>query len=212
MGIAILVLLALPILPIAARSLKEDPSDFDESEEEEVTFLGLESEEEEVTTITGDSGTIFELGEESATVEAANGEFEGSQITSLMEVRTKLKFKGNKVELRNPDMVPTLVGDITGQMDAHAGSKFLLCLHVGTTASANIKDSRPGFIEGRSETLMNALHAHDDALKVNEGSTTLSEEVFEHFGSTRFAGLVIKVYGGDAPGCKQDDLVPPSAR
>merc|ERR1719507_1007389 len=113
--------------------------------------MALESEEEEVTTMTVESGTIFELGEDSATVATANSEFEGSEITNLMEVRTKLKFKGNKVELRNPDMVPTLVGDITGQMDAHAGSKFLLCLHVGTTASANIKTSRPGFIEGRSE-------------------------------------------------------------
>merc|ERR1719464_2287788 len=191
-SVAVLLLVALPAFPLAARN-RNDPSDFEE-EEEEVTFLTLESEEEEVTTITGDSGTIFELGEESATVEAANSEFEGSEITNLMEVRTKLKFKGNQVELRNPDMVPTLVGDITGQMDAHAGSKFLLCLHVGTTAPENIKSSRPGFIEGRSETLMNALHEHDDALKVNKGSTTIDETVFEHFGSTRFIGLVIKVY------------------
>jgi hypothetical protein len=216
----ILMLVAMPILTSAAR-LREDPSDFDEDEGSELTFDGFnlettfldlaDGEGAEVTTITGESGTIFDLGEDSATVSEANEEFEGSEITNLMEVRTKLKFKGNKVDLRNPDMVPTLVGDITGQMDAHAGSKFLLCLHVGTTAAAAIKSSRPGFIEGRSETLKNALHEHDEALKVNEGSTTLSEEVFEHFGSTRFAGLVIKVYGGDAPGCKQDDLVPPSA-
>merc|ERR1719361_1642361 len=94
----------------ATRNVKEDP-------DEEVTFMALESEEEEVTTMVGDAGTIFEVGEESATVEAANAEFTDSEITNLMEVRTKLKFIGNQVELRNPEMVPTLVGDITGQMD-----------------------------------------------------------------------------------------------
>merc|ERR1719384_3115923 len=189
----------------ATRTLKQDP------DEEEVTFMALESEEEEVTTMMGDAGTIFELGEESATVEAANNEFEEGEITNLMEVRTKLKFVGNAVELRNADLVPTLVDDITGQMDQHEGKQFLLCLHVGTTASANIKNSRPGFIEGRSATLLDALHQHDADLKVDD-VTTVGADVLEHFGSTRFAGLVIKVYSGDGtPECKQDDLVPPSA-
>merc|ERR1719384_401462 len=189
----------------ATRTLKQDP------DEEEVTFMALESEEEEVTTMVGDAGTIFELGEESATVEAANSEFEDGEITNLMEVRTKLKFVGNAVELRNADLVPTLVEDITGQMDQHEGKQFLLCLHVGTTASANIKNSRPGFIEGRSATLLDALHQHDGDLKVDD-VTTIGADVFEHVGSTRFAGLVIKVYSGDGtPECKQDDLVPPSA-
>merc|ERR1719384_1614549 len=123
------IILMSPIL--ATRNTKNDPSDF----EEEVTFMALESEEEEVTTMVGDAGTIFELGEESATVEAANNDFEGGEITNLMEVRTKLKFVGNAVELRNGDLVPTLVDDIKGQMDAHDGKNFLLCLHVGTTAS-----------------------------------------------------------------------------
>merc|ERR1719499_1347200 len=176
----------------------------EEPEEEEVTYMALESEEEEVTTMVGDAGTIFELGEESATVEAASSEFEGGDITNLMEVRTKLKFIGNQVELRNADLVPTLVDDITGQMDQHEGKQFLLCLHVGTTASANIKNSRPGFIEGRSATLLDALHQHDADLKVDD-VTTIGADVFEHFGSTRFAGLVIKVYSGDGtPECKQD--------
>merc|ERR1719384_936161 len=189
----------------ATRTLKQDP------DEEEVTFMALESEEEEVTTMVGDAGTIFELGEESATVEAANSEFEDGEITNLMEVRTKLKFVGNAVELRNADLVPTLVEDIKGQMNQHEGKQFLLCLHVGTTASANIKNSRPGFIEGRSATLLDALHQHDGDLKVDD-VTTIGADVLEHFGSTRFAGLVIKVYSGDGtPECKQDDLVPPSA-
>merc|ERR1719384_2814344 len=191
----------------ATRTLKQDP------DEEEVTFMALESEEEEVTTMMGDAGTIFELGQESATVEAANDAFEDGQITNLMEVRTKLKFVGNAVELRNADLVPTLVDDITGQMDQHETKKFLLCLHVGTTASANIKNSRPGFIEGRSKTLLDALNDYATQLKVDDdATTTIGADVFEHFGSTRFAGLVIKVYSGDGPPeCKQDDLVPPSA-
>merc|ERR550525_522806 len=103
-------------------------------------MIALENEEEEVTTIMGGAATIFGLDEESATVEAANNEFDGT-ITNLMEVRTKLKFVGNAVELKNPEMVPILIDDIIGQMESHVGKQFLLCLHVGTTASANIKNS-----------------------------------------------------------------------
>merc|ERR1719323_1119434 len=57
---------------------------------------------------------MWELGEDSATVAAANDEYEGAEISNLMEIRTKLKFKGNQMELRNPEMVPTLVEDIAG--------------------------------------------------------------------------------------------------
>merc|ERR1719437_239968 len=203
-SVVMLMLLAIPSVTNAVRNKKEEP-------EEEVTFMALMDEEEEVTTIQGEGADMFEVGEESATVAAANDEFEGAEITNLMEIRTKLKFIGNQVELRNPEMVPTLVEDIAGQMGTHEDKKFLLCLHVGTTAAAEIKDTRKGFIEGRSQTLLNALHEHDEALGVGE-NTILDGDVFEHFGSTRFAGLVMKVYAGDTdPGCKQDDLVPPGA-
>merc|ERR1712113_696002 len=53
--------------------------------------------------------------------------------------------------------------------EKHADAKFAFCVHVGTSASENIK-------------------------------------------TTRFAGLVMKVYTGEeAPGCNQDDLIPPPA-
>merc|ERR1712190_593319 len=172
---------------------KQDPT-------EEGTFLPL-SEEDEVTTVYGDSATMFDLGEESATVVAANSENPGSEITNLIEVRTKLKFIGNQVGLRNPELGPTLVSDIKEQQDGHEGSKFLFCLHVGTTASESIKTKRAGFMEGRSQSLLDALHEHDDELGVGE-SSTFDDTPFEHFGSTRFAGLVMKVYTGDtAPAC-----------
>merc|ERR1719356_2344170 len=203
-AVAILMLLTIPALPAAARNKKEEP-------EEEVTFMALVDEEEEVTSIQADGADMFEVGEESETVLAANDEYEGAEISNLMEIRTKLKFIGNQVELRNPEMIPTLVSDIAGQMETHEGKKFLLCLHVGTTASAGIKDTRKGFIEGRSQTMLDALHGHDEALGVGE-KTILDGDVFEHFESTRFAGLVMKVYAGDTdPGCKQEDLVPPGA-
>jgi len=192
---------------MAMRSSVEESVE-DEDEEEEVTFLALE-EGEEVATTVGESATIFDLGEESAMVAKENEENAGAMVTNLMEIRTKLKFVGNHVQLRNPEMVATLVDDIAGQMEGHEGSKFVLCLHVGTTAGADLKTSRPGFIEGRSETLMSALHEHDDELKVGT-DTRLNTDVFEHFGTTRFAGLVMKVYGGDVlPECSNDDLVPP---
>merc|ERR1719436_392592 len=204
---AMLILLAVTHLSSAARNRKEDP--------DEVTFMALMDEEEEVTSIQADSADFFEIGggedDSSATIDEANKAYEGAEISNLMEIRTKLKFVGNKMDLRNPELVQTLADDISGQMIKHEGKKFLMCLHVGTTAGEEIKDKRPGFMEGRSETLMNALHEHDDALGVGE-NTILDGDVFEHFGSTRFAGLVMKIYVGEtAPGCKKEDLVPPSA-
>merc|ERR550525_1783573 len=66
-------------------------------------------------------------------------------------------------------------------------------------------------MEGRVKTLQDALTAQGDALGVGD-FTVLSEEAFEHYESTRFAGLVMKVYKGDkAPECKKEDLVPPPA-
>merc|ERR1719189_1877985 len=171
-----------------------------DEEEEEVTYLALE-EEEEVTTMAVDSGTMFELGEDSQTVEAENKKYEEQgedvQLTHLLEIRTKLKFVGNKMTLRNPEMVGTLVDDIVSQQQQYEDSNFLFCLHVGTSASEEIKDVRPGFIEGRSSTLLDALNEHAEELGV--GSTSaLSEHAFEHFRSTRFAGLVLKVYKGES--------------
>merc|ERR1712018_680503 len=101
----------MPTSSLAMRSSVEE-SVADEDEEEEVTFLALE-EGEEVATTVGESATIFDLGEESA------------MVANLMEIRTKLKFVGNHVQLRNPEMVATLVDDIAGQM---GGTKDLsLC-------------------------------------------------------------------------------------
>merc|ERR550539_1136073 len=64
---------------------------------------------------------MWELGEDSATVAAANDEYDGADITNLMEIRTKLKFVANHVELRNGEMVPVLVQDIADQMATHEG-------------------------------------------------------------------------------------------
>merc|ERR1712232_1140247 len=123
---------------------------------------------------------------------------------AIAEIRTKLGFIGNKVDLRNPEMVPTLVGDINEQKEKHADAKFAFCVHVGTSASENIKTSRAGFMQGRVKTLVDALA--DQGLEVDSANS------FEHFKSTRFAGLVMKVYTGEeAPGCNQDDLIPPPA-
>merc|ERR1712217_619757 len=138
----------------------------------------------------------FDLGEESATVVAANSENPGSEITNLIEVRTKLKFMGNQVGLRNPELVPTLVSDIKEQQHQHGDSKFLFCLHVGTTAGESIKTKRAGFMEGRSQSLLDALHENDEELGVG-ASSAFDDTPFEHFHSTRFAGLVMKVYTGD---------------
>merc|ERR550539_2136623 len=114
--IAMLMLFSAPALVVAGRNLIQ------RDEEEEVTYLALE-EEEEVTTMAVDSGTMFELGEDSQTVEAENQKFEeegqDTKISHLLEIRTKLKFIGNHVELRNPEMVGQLVDDIKNQQDQY---------------------------------------------------------------------------------------------
>merc|ERR1719479_259419 len=66
-------------------------------------------------------------------------------------------------------------------------------------------------MEGRVKTLHDSLTAEGGELGIGD-ITVFSEETFEHYESTRFAGLVMKVYKGDtAPDCKKDDLVPPPA-
>merc|ERR1719166_510007 len=96
---AMLILMAFCHLSSAARNKKEDP--------EEVTFMALMDEEEEVTSIQADSADIFEVGggeeDESPTIDQANEDYEGAEITNLMEIRSKLKFRGNSQELRNPE-------------------------------------------------------------------------------------------------------------
>jgi len=193
-----LLLLASPLMLRAARVAgKEEP------EEEEVTMIPVE-EGDEVTVEEGQVADVFTVEAGSSAVDNANTENPESQIQALVEIRTKLKFIGNQVGLRNPEMVPTLVQDINDQKDKHPDAKFAFCVHVGTSASENIKTSRPGFMEGRVQSLVDALAEQE--LEVE------SANAFEHFQSTRFAGLVMKVYGGEtAPECKKEDLVPPPA-
>merc|ERR1719266_2519316 len=93
--------------------------------------------------------------EEIFTVAAGEGESEEG-ITHLVEIRTKLKFKGNQMSLRNPQLVPALVTDINEIKEKHPGSKFVYCLHVGTSAEERIKTARPGFMEGRVKSLKDA--------------------------------------------------------
>merc|ERR1719492_112723 len=182
----------------AARSATQQ-----EPEEEEVTMIPVE-EGDEVTVEAVDSADVFTVEAGSTPVENARAENPESDVQALVEIRTKLRFIGNQVGLRNPEMVPTLVGDINDQKDKHPDAKFAFCVHVGTSASENIKTSRPGFMGGRVQSLVDALAEQE--LEVE------SANAFEHFQSTRFAGLVMKVYGGETPPeCKKEDLIPPPA-
>merc|ERR1719189_2412328 len=142
--------------------------------------------------------------EDPSTTAPAPAARDGGKTSWIIEMRSKIRFKGNKIELRNPDMVPALVEDINGIKAEHPESKFVFCLHVGTSAGEAIKTKRKGFMEGRVKTLADALAAEDDELNVGSNA-------FEHYSSTRFAGLVMKVYNGaEAPECNKEDLVPPS--
>merc|ERR550532_928369 len=148
---------------------------------------------------------IFTVAAGSSVVDAQIEEYPEAGITHLVEIRTKLKFKGNKMELRNPQLVPALIEDINNVKAEHEGSQFVYCIHIGTSAGEKIKTARPGFMEGRVKALVGALEEEDPELAVGDNA-------FEHFESTRFAGLVMKVFTGEAaPECKKEDLVPPTS-
>merc|ERR1719458_322540 len=196
-AISLLLLVCAPLQLGAVRSAtQEDP-------DEEVTMIPVE-EDDVVTVEAGDAAEVFTVAAGSTPVENERAENPESDVQALVEIRTKLRFIGNQVGLRNAEMVPTLVQDINDQKDKHPDAKFAFCVHVGTSASENIKTSRPGFMEGRVQSLVDALAEQE--LEVNSANS------FEHFQSTRFAGLVMKVYGGEtAPECKKEDLIPPPA-
>merc|ERR1711933_655133 len=100
--VVLLLEMAAPAQLMAARTVVQD---------DEVTMLLLD-EGDDVAVENGDASQIFIAGEDTAPVKDANEKNPGSGVTHIAEIRTKLKFKGNKVELRNPQTVPTLIQDI----------------------------------------------------------------------------------------------------
>merc|ERR1719436_188207 len=208
------------LIPPPAGSLLQVAVHEDPAEEDVGTFPAEEpaaeeeEEEEDVGTyMASDEGADVEMEEGTDAAEAiftvAAGEEEqqanpDSDVQKLVEIRTTLKFKGNKVALRNPQMVPTLLEDINGQKEKYPNANFAFCVHVGTSAGEKIKTARPGFMEGRVKSLVDAL--------AEQGVEIDSDNAFEHYQSTRFAGLVMKVYNGEtAPQCRKEELNPPSA-
>jgi len=175
------------------------------AKEEEIpeAFVAGIQDTDKVTTKSDESSTIFLFEEDSGPVALAREANPDSDITNLLEIRSKLRYKGNKIELRNPEMVPKLIEDIQSEADQYSGSKFLFCLHVGTTGDERIHKKKKGFMEGRIKTVKDAV---DGQLGGDIGGT------FEHLKSTRFAGFVMKVYkGSKAPKCAKEDLIPPAA-
>merc|ERR1719510_1759353 len=98
-----------------------------QEEEEEVTFLAVDDEDEVTVIPDTDSGTFYEVDEETTVVAEANEKLEelldedaDVKITNLVEARTNLRFVGNAVQFRNPDQVEVLVNELKTQvMDNH---------------------------------------------------------------------------------------------
>merc|ERR1719343_407908 len=198
-GLFMMLLMFAPVQLVAHRAKQnENPDDLLDMDG---VYLTMTADDlDNIETVQADAATMFEAGPETSLVKEQSDKYEGSEITHIVEVRTKLKFKGNRKSLRNPDMVPMLISDIEEQQDKYPESEFLYCLHIGTTAGEEIKYKRKGFMEGRAETFRSALSG---------SSLGQIEAPFEHYKSTRFAAIVIKVYKGEAPKCEKDDLTPP---
>merc|ERR1719401_830136 len=88
--------------------------------DDETTFLPVEPGEQ-LSTTTVNSGTIYMLDESTqAVIDEVQSYRDGGedvQLTNLLEIRTKLKFVGNAVELRNPEKIDQLVQDISEQQN-----------------------------------------------------------------------------------------------
>merc|ERR1719499_2051730 len=150
--------------------------------------------------------TIFAANEGSAVVEEENTKNPTSNVKSVFEIRTKLKFTSNAKTLANPEMIDRILDDVKAQQEQLPGLNFVFCLHVGTTAEERITQSRPGFVEGRVESVKDALQPGNSI----PGVDGIIADEFQHFECDRFAGLVMKAYGGSqAPDCLQSDLKPP---
>merc|ERR1719210_2429465 len=120
------------------RDNHSDDEPEEEPEEEEVTFLALESEEEIEIVIAEEGTQVFIANPEGQLVAKENEANPDSGVTHVLELRTKLKFIGNQIELRNPEMLPQLISDVTDQEAKFEESKFVFCLHVGTSANEDI--------------------------------------------------------------------------
>merc|ERR1719491_659690 len=109
----------------------------------------------------------------------------------MIEVRTNLRFVGNKVDLKDSsaDKAFDVVNDINAQKQNYPDTRFKFCIHIGTTATeAQLTGSRPEFMKERMQTVHQTL---------SETLSGIDSEGFEHFESTRFADLVMKVYKGE---------------
>lgn len=151
--------------------------------------------------------TIFRADEASDIVQTAIEENPDAGVKSVLEIRTKLKFRSNRETLANPELVERIVADIKEQQEQLPGLSFVFCLHVGTTQLDRILQTRPGFMEGRVTSVKEALQPAGEIPGV---SGTIAAD-FMHFESTRFAGLVMWAYAGEtAPECAKEDLKPPA--
>merc|ERR1719510_1765132 len=160
----------------------EDDDDDDDDDDDEVEEVALEDDEEA-------GGTIFRKG-------------------STWELQTKLRFRGNKVLLKNPAEVPKLVSRIKQLQGQNPGMSFIFCMHIGTSAPAEILTNRKDFMDGRADTFKKAFQPKGKGTAMVDGvKGDVVDHIF-HCGTHRFAGVVMKGYQGSAPPeCKKGDLV-----
>jgi hypothetical protein len=178
----------------------------------EGTFLNLIDENEQIGAVTKRYGTpLYIAGPEGAIVQDQREQYPDSDIMYVIEVRTKLRFVGNAVELKDPDRVALLASDIHDQMQNYPDSKYMFCLHIGTSATEDmIQRKKPEFMQNRLNSVQSGLEDVGGDIGLG-GYSEISDNHFEHFQSTRFADLVMKVFKGEnKPGCAKSDLAPPN--
>merc|ERR1719150_2438719 len=91
---------------------EDDEEDEDDEGGEEGEGGGDEPEDDIEDEEDNEGATIFRAGANSAAVAAQNLANPDSDITSVHEFRSKLRFRGNKVVLKNPQLVPGIITNI----------------------------------------------------------------------------------------------------
>merc|ERR1719150_652543 len=173
-----------------------------------------DDEDNDIDSVLDDhSTTMWRAGRNSRAVREENAKNPDSKVQFLYEIRTKLKFAGNAMELRNLELIPQIVDDVIDQQNEHPELGFAFCVHIGTTAPEEILKNRPGFMEGRAMSFLKELQPGGPEGAMRDDIDGAIAGSFFHFGTKRFAGLIMKAYSGPVrPKCEKTDLKPPKQR
>merc|ERR1719367_349531 len=160
---------------------------------------------EKVDTEDEEGGTVFKAPQ--AAIDAQKDKNKDTDIQDVYQIQSKLRFRGNKVVLKNPQLVAKIAKNIKDLQAKASGRNFMFCLHIGTSAPEVIMENRRAFMEGRAGTFKKAFQPGGPSAPMIDGIKGTVGNHFFHFNAKRFAAVVMKTYKGTPPECVKKDLL-----